>query len=82
MNKSTAIICLSPYSGGMELDAIKAAKHLAKISTITLIVKKGFFLEQKAKELQNENIQFETINFKKSISLSIIFKTRKIIKLN
>lgn len=78
-----AIICLSPYNGGMELDAIKTAKHLSMLSNITLIVKQDSFLEQKAKELQNDDhIQIKTINFKKSISPSIIFKAREIIKKN
>ena len=78
----TSIICLSPYTGGMELDAIKTAKHLSTLTKITLIVKKNSFLEQKAKELKNSSIQIETIDFKKSISFSIIFKAREIIRQN
>ncbi len=80
MKKPTAIVCLSPYSGGMELDAIKTANHLAEISPITLIVKQGTFLEKKANKIKNNKIQVNTINFKSSVSLSIIKNTRKIVQ--
>ncbi len=82
-NKSnTAIICLSPYNGGMELDAVKTALHLSKIANITLIVKKETFLENKVNEINNDKIETKTIKFKNSFSLSIIKNIRKIIQEN
>ena len=80
MKSPTAIICLSPYSGGMELDTIKTALHLANITKITLVIKQKSFLETKAKAIQNTNIKVETINFRKNFSLSIIQNARIIIK--
>lgn len=74
----TAIICLSPYRGGMELDAISFSKKLQPFMKTLLIIKRNSFMEDK---LKNENIDYETIEFFKSFSLSIILNARKIIKL-
>ena len=40
----TAVICLSPYSGGMEIDSIKMAKKLAPYSKTILIAKQDHFI--------------------------------------
>ena len=74
----TAIICLSPYRGGMELDAISFSKKLAPHMETILIVKENSFMNDKLEN--DQNIAFETINFSKSFSLSIINTTKKIIK--
>ena len=80
---NTAIICLSPYYGGMEMDAFRIAKLLCKHTKITLIVKKYSPLEKQYRtEAENLNIQVESINFFKNFSLSIILGARKIIKQN
>lgn len=74
----TAVICLSHHKGGMELDAIAFAKKLAPHTKTILIVRKNHFMHEK---LQDEgNFPFETIDFFKSFSLSIIINARKIIK--
>ena len=73
----TAVICLSPYSGGMELDAILFAKKLVPYTKTIMIVQKDHFIDKK---LQEDSLTFETISFFKSISPSIIFRTRDIIK--
>ena len=73
----TAVICLSPYSGGMELDAILFAKKLVPYTKTIMIVQKDHFIDKK---LQEDSLEFETISFFKSISPSIIFRTREIIK--
>jgi glycosyltransferase involved in cell wall biosynthesis len=79
INKSpTAIICLSPYRGGMELDAISFAKKLAPHMKTILIVKENSFMHDKL--ANDNNIAFETIDFYKSFSLSIITTARAIIK--
>jgi glycosyltransferase involved in cell wall biosynthesis len=78
---STAIICLSPYSGGMEIDAIKLAKKLSPYTTVTLIAKKGYFIANSSNEyIGYNNIELETISFHASLSFSIIFGIRRIIQ--
>ena len=80
---NTAIICLSPYYGGMEMDAFRIAKLLCKNTKITLIVKKDSPIEKQYRtEAENLNIQVESIHFFKNLSLSIILSVRKIIKKN
>ena len=77
---NTAIICLSPYYGGMEMDAFQMAKMLSEHTNVTLIVKNNFPIEIKhKKEAQESGIKVEPINFYKNLSLSLILKTRKII---
>ena len=80
---NTAIICLSPYQGGMEIDSIKLSQLLQSVSNITLIAKKDTFIEKTFRELDLKYpISFETITFKSSLSLSIILGVRKIIQEN
>lgn len=74
----TAVICLSPYRGGMELDAISFAKKLAPHMKTIIVVKENSFMHDK---LKNENnIAFETISFRSNLGFSLITKSRKIIK--
>jgi glycosyltransferase involved in cell wall biosynthesis len=82
MTKSaTAIICLSPYSGGMEIDAIKLARKLSPYAPVTLIAKKGYFIANSSNEYVGyNNIELETISFRSSLSFSIIFGVRRIIQ--
>lgn len=81
LKANTAIICLSPNFGGMELDAIKLANKLSFYNNTSLIVKeKSFIAIQYANHLENNNINLETIKFRTKLSLSIIFRTRQIIK--
>lgn len=77
----TAIICLSPNSGGMEIDTIKLAKKLSPYTPITLIARKGYFIANSKDDYVGfNNICLETISFYYSFSLSIIFHVRQIIK--
>lgn len=77
----TAIICLSPNAGGMELDAIKLAKKLSSHTSITLIAKYDCFIANSKNDYIGYNgIELETIPFLFSISPSIIFKVRRIIQ--
>ena len=75
--KPTAVICLSPYSGGMELDAISFAKKLLPYTKTVLIVQENKFMHEK---LKNDSMNYETISFFKTFSLSIIINARRIIK--
>ena len=80
MKQNTAIICLSPNSGGMEIDAIKLAQKLSKYLPITLIAKEGAFIVNSKDEYLNENLKLETIKFKSNLGASLILNGRKIIK--
>lgn len=82
MTKSpTAVICLSPYQGGMEIDSLKLSQMLSDISNVTLIAKKDHFIAREYKNNDNSAFTLEEISFKKSLSPSIVFGVRKIIKM-
>jgi len=82
MNKAPlAVICLSPYQGGMEIDSIKLALMLARVTDVTLIAKQNTFIASEFPKHDNPNdVSLETIAFKSSLSPSIISRVRKIIK--
>jgi glycosyltransferase involved in cell wall biosynthesis len=69
MNQKIAVICLSHYSGGMELDALKLTQAFTghQISNI-LVCKKNTFIENQAisKKIKHESVDF---SFKLSINL-------------
>lgn len=78
---NTAVICLSPYQGGMELDALHLSKMLSTITNVTLIAKKEHFIANTFLAQNDKNdVALETISFKSSLSLSIISTVRRIIK--
>ncbi|WP_455206350.1 glycosyltransferase [Kaarinaea lacus] len=77
---NTAIICLSPYSGGMEMDAIKLARLIGDDVKVTLLAKSGHFIERYYKNyMQDSGIVLETVNFTSAFSLAIMRKTRSMI---
>jgi glycosyltransferase involved in cell wall biosynthesis len=79
--QTTAIICLSPYSGGMEIDAIKLAKKLSNNIDITVIAQEDKFIANQKNDYVGYNgITLETIKFSSSFSFSIIFAVRKIVQ--
>ncbi len=82
MNKQpTAIICLSPNFGGMEIDSIKLAQKLSPYVSITLIAQTGSFIADSKDEYVGLNgINLETISLHSSVSLSIIWNARRIIQ--
>lgn len=76
---NTAIICLSPNIGGMEINALNMALKLEKYIDIILIAnEKGKIAGQFYEESLNKKL--ETINFLSTFSFSIILNARKIIK--
>ena len=77
----TAVICLSPFQGGMEIDSLKLSQMLSEVSDVTLIVKKDQFIAHEYKKIVNPVFELEEISFIKSLSPSIIFGVRKIIKI-
>jgi glycosyltransferase involved in cell wall biosynthesis len=83
LKKNTAVICLSPNKGGMELAALKLALILSKFVNITLIVQKNKFMHEQC--LNNKDyscLDFKVITFKSTFSTSIILNTRQIVKSN
>jgi glycosyltransferase involved in cell wall biosynthesis len=79
--QATAIICLSPYSGGMEIDAIKLAKKLSNNIDITVIAQEDKFIANQKNDYVGYNgITLETIKFSSSFSFSIIFTVRSIVQ--
>lgn len=75
----TAVICLSPYSGGMEIDSIKMAKKLSPFCKTILIAKKDHFIANEMRS-SNDGIILETINFKSNLGPALIFGVRKLVK--
>ncbi len=79
--ESTAVICLSPNAGGMELASLKLAKTLNKYIDITLIIQADKFMNQQCLENKDyKDLSFETISFNTNLSPSIIYNARKIVK--
>lgn len=75
----TAIICLSPYSGGMEIDSIKMAHKVSPYAKTILIAKEAHFI---ANEVTKQSVPFtlETIKFKSNLGPALIFGLRKLIQ--
>lgn len=76
----TAIICLSPNSGGMEIDAIKLANKLTPYTKVVLIAQKDCFIAESVTATKDSAITLETIKFSSNLGLSIIFNARNIIQ--
>ena len=79
----TALICLSPNKGGMELASLKLAKTLSQYIKTTLIIKDNSFMHEQC--LNNPDyfgLKFETIKFHYALSFSIIYKAREIVLKN
>lgn len=75
----TAVICLSPYSGGMEIDSIKMAKKLAPYCKTILIANKDHFIANEVSKSSNE-FESETVSFKSNLGPALIFGIRNLIK--
>lgn len=77
--KNIAIICLSHYWGGMELDALKLAKAFNLKHQTVLICKDGSDLQKHA---EAKNIPFRAVKFKNKLSFKLIFSLLDIFKKN
>ena len=78
---NTAVICLSPFHGGMEMDAVRIAKLISSDVNVCLIAKSNSPIGNNyADELAQSNVELKTIQFKSKYSIAISYKTRKIIK--
>ena len=78
----TALICLSPYVGGMELAAVKLAKTLSEKVDLTFIVQEGKFIHEQCRNNPDyQSIPVRSIRFSTTLlSPSIIFGVRKIVQ--
>ena len=78
MKSNTAIVCLSPYAGGMEFDAVRLFKLLCAEADIFLVVRKGVFLENLAKrEIPADRIR--PISFRANFGPSLVFGFRQVL---
>ncbi len=78
VNSKIAVLCLSHFRGGMELDALKQTKLFrAHDIDAMLICRESTFLEQVAKE---QDIPVQSIKFKSKLSISLIRGLRKAIQ--
>jgi len=78
---NTAVICLSPFHGGMEMDAVRIAKLISSDVNVCLIAKSNSPISNNyVDELAENNVELKTIQFKSKYSFAISYKTRKIIK--
>lgn len=70
MNKKLAVICLSHYSGGMELDSLKLTQAFLshQIDTV-LICKKNTFIEKQA---VSRGIVYESVDFSFKLSINLM----------
>lgn len=78
MKKNTAIICLSPNFGGMEINAINMAKKLAPFTKVFVIANERGHIANVFKE-DTSSIILKTIKFKFSLSLNIVLQAREYI---
>jgi len=80
---ATAIICLSHYYGGMELDSIRYADLLAKATEVTMICKRGSAIEENVKNSNLvKKLRLESVSFRFKFSMSIILTVRRVVKNN
>ncbi|MFA5234588.1 MAG: glycosyltransferase [Sulfurimonas sp.] len=78
---NTALICLSPNFGGMEIDAIKLAKKLSIYSNVVVIAKYAGYIHNNLYEYGIDNkVVLKSIDFSSSLSMSIFFNVRAILK--
>jgi len=75
----TAVICLSPNNGGMEINSIKMAQKLSPYCHLVLIAQKDSFISKKMEE-DHKEIALETIKFRSTLGPALIFNIRKFVR--
>lgn len=75
--EKTAVICLAPGKGGMELDAVRTAKMLSASVKVVLLIKRDGHLDH-AREtlLSGYDIAVETVSFRLNYSLPMVVAAR------
>jgi glycosyltransferase involved in cell wall biosynthesis len=79
MKQNTAVICLSPINGGMELASIKIARLLSKDVNISFIAKSGGYISTQKQIFDSSDIKLYTVSFLSNFSFSLIFNIRNIL---
>ncbi|WP_234494992.1 glycosyltransferase family 4 protein [Vibrio maritimus] len=78
MSKKIAVLCLSHFEGGMEIDALKYTKHFNEFGyDCSLICRASTFLEQEAK---SRDIQHHAIDFKRKLDIKLIKGLRRVVQ--
>lgn len=77
---NTAIICLSPHGGGMEMDAIRLTRMLSEDVNVVLVAKANHYIDlQFDQQLSGSRVLLELIQFRAMFSPAIILNMRRII---
>jgi len=63
MKQNTAVICLSPINGGMELASIKIAKLLSEDVNTSFIAKTGSYISTQKFFFDDSKINLYTVDF-------------------
>lgn len=79
MKQNTAIICLSPVNGGMELASVKLARILSSNVNIFFIGKKDGFIASRKEHFENHPITPFYVDFSSNFSFSLIKQVRTIL---
>lgn len=79
MKQKTAVICLSPINGGMELASIKIAKLLSSDIEVSFIAKSKSYISTQKQLFDEYQIKLYTIDFVSNFSFFLMFKVRKIL---
>lgn len=81
LKQPTAVICLSPHIGGMELASLKLAKTMSRYVDLTFIIQEGKFIHgQCLNNPDYQEIRFETIAFSRTLGPSLIINARRIVQ--
>ncbi|TNH67512.1 hypothetical protein CF138_11355 [Aeromonas hydrophila] len=75
--ESIAIICLSHYWGGMELDALKLTKSFSLTYQTVLVCKDGSYLQKNA---EAQGVSYRAVSFKTKLSFRLIYSLLFIFK--
>jgi glycosyltransferase involved in cell wall biosynthesis len=76
--QKTAVICLSPVNGGMELAALKLARVLSSDVEVEFIAKKDGFLASRPEHFENFPIKLHLVDFRMNFSIKLILRLRRI----
>lgn len=79
MKQNTAVICLSPVNGGMELASVKLARLLSTDVDTFFIAKEGGFIASRKEHFEDFNISLYPVSFSSNFSFKLIKEIRTIL---
>lgn len=77
MKQNTAVICLSPVNGGMELASVKLSRILSKDVKTFFIAKENGFIASREEHFKNYDIELFKVSFSSNFSFSLIKQIRE-----